>query len=79
MPWERRGGHRGQGGGKGGGGGERKRKSFRAVGFYRYTRLNGLATSGRQPEPRVQIPAHKQAREYGVRTTCIQDGSCYRA
>lgn len=48
--------------GDGGQGG--KRKSFRTVGFCRYTGLNGLATSGWQPT-RVQIPAHTRAHEYG--------------
>lgn len=57
------------------GGGRKKIAQSAFVG----TRLNGLAASGRQSEPRVQIPAHKQAHKYGVRTVCIQEGSCYRA
>lgn len=54
-----------RGGGETRGDRKRKRKSFRAVGFCRYTLLNGLATSGRQPvraykylRPHTRVWAH---------------------
>lgn len=59
--------------GKGGKGKGRKRKSFRAVGFCRYTGLNGLATSGWQPA-RVQIPAHTNMAS-GPRTYTTEVGT----